>query len=138
MSIYKPESGRLARTIMCLLGVAFSLYAASSWYGNFATDFIVDEPAVSWGHIGAFVLSLSGLWMSYLYCFAKPSTVDGLVDVEREMRKCTWPDVAPWLKPDTAAWGATYIVIIVMLILATFIAIIDFIIEKAMAFGIYS
>ena len=138
MGIYKAESGRLARTIMCLLCVAFSLYAASSWYASFSMDFVLDGSSVSLGHIGAFTLSLFGLWVSYIYCFVKPSTVDGLIDVEREMRKCTWPDVEPWLKPDTAAWGATYIVIIVMLILATFIAFVDVIIEKVMEIGIYS
>ena len=62
---------------------------------------------------------------SYLVCFANRKAGDFLIETEIEMRKVTWPTWKPWLSPKTELWGATYVVIVLMLVIAGFIALVD-------------
>lgn len=82
-SLYKGSQGRVARrctfiglALVFVLG-AWTLYAKQAW-------------GASASNIGAIVVALLGLWVSFR-TINYPSFADFLVSVEAEMAKVSWP-----------------------------------------------
>ena len=109
--------------------LAYMLFAALRWYGFMAgarTGLEVFGLPVSVGQVGATVLALGGLVLVYYLFFVHPKISDFLIESEGELRKVTWPAAKPWFRGSTELWGATYVVIAVVLILAAFTYLLDY------------
>ena len=114
-----------------ILGV----YTAYSWYywqqASWRYLPKLWKHQLTWGELGAGIALLAFMIGSYLVCFANKKAGDFLVETEIEMRKVTWPTWKPWLSPKTELWGATYVVIVLVLALAGYIALVDVLLQMA-------
>jgi preprotein translocase subunit SecE len=122
---------------MALL-VLFGAYAGYSWYSEF---YSVSETSGTGGvvsMIGATVLVLGFLVIAYLIGVATPKTCDFLIDMDSELKKVIWPDVQPVFDPKAEAWGATYVVIITVIVLTVFIYAVDIFLTFAVQDGLLS
>ena len=126
---YRPGDGKITRTAFLAVLMILGVYSAYSWYnwgGGWWT--YLPKPGghqLTWGELGAGLILVGFMIGSYLVCFAHRKAGDFLIETEIEMRKVTWPTWKPWLNPKTELWGATYIVIVLMLVIAGFIALVD-------------
>lgn len=138
---YEVTKGRLTRLGVFLVAVAFLGFTGYKWYFGwddilkfvwelFGSTFVA-SPAfagtVRWG--GIFLLMAIGGLMAYKYVFVRKSSSEFLIRTDGELHKVNWPKVAPWLRGDTEAWGATYVVILVCVFLATYIFAIDYLLK---------
>lgn len=114
--------------------MAYLLFAAYRWHG-FASDVPIGQVrlpllrvplTLTAGHAGAVVLAFGGLALVYYLFFMYPRISDFLIESEGELRKVTWPSAKPWFKASTELWGATYVVIAVVVILAVFTWLVDY------------
>ncbi len=134
--VYRPGDGKIMRTAFLAVLMILGVYTAYSWHKSDwggATGYLPvvwDHPVTS-GEVGAGVIVLAFMVGSYLVCFANRKAGDFLIETEIEMRKVTWPTWKPWLSPKTQLWGATYVVIILMLVIAGFIAFVDVLLQMA-------
>ena len=77
------------------------------------------------GDVGAAVILLAVVVVSWWISFVNPRASNFLVEVEIELRKVTWPAVKPWLSTKAQVWASTYIVLAVVVILVIFVFVID-------------
>lgn len=130
---YRPGDGKITRTafiaVLMILGV-YSAYSMYNW-GEASWDYLPNPwgHQLTWGEVGAGLILLGFMIGSYLVCFANRKAGDFLIETEIEMRKVTWPTWKPWLNPKTQLWGATYVVIVLTLVVAGFIAVVDVLLQ---------
>ncbi len=149
MRAYKPREGYATRLGGMVVLSAFVAFACYRWYygwsaihdliGRFfrpiGLAFLVDwVDASPWygeaiGFGGAILTGTIGFLVSYYYIYAKPRTAEFLIRTDGELRKVTWPKYEPWFKPDTEVWGATYVVLIVVLGLTLYIYGVDWVLQ---------
>ena len=108
---------------------ALGVYAAKSWYYWARSPSIfgptIGELPFGVGDIGAAVLFLAAVCVSYWLCFMNPRASNFLIEVEIELRKVTWPSVKPWLSTKSEVWASTYVVLAVVVILVFFVFVVD-------------
>jgi preprotein translocase subunit SecE len=73
------------------------------------------------------VLGLGGGLMMYYYLYVKPKSAEFLVQTDLELRKVTWPRITPWFKVESPVWCATYVVLIVVVLLALYVFGVDWV-----------
>jgi preprotein translocase SecE subunit len=149
LSAYKPREGYATRLGGMVVLASFVAFACYRWYygwpaihdllGRFfrplGLGILVDWVDVSpWygkaiGFGGAVIIGAVGFLLSYYYIYARPSTADFLIKTDGELRKVTWPKYEPWFKPDTEVWGATYVVLLVVLGLTLYIYGVDWVFQ---------
>lgn len=115
--MYKSGQGMTSRIGVLALIIAFGAYAGYSWYG-----FFYGTQAAA---IGAVVLLGFFVGIAVYTALKNPKTCDFLIDMDAELRKVVWPDTKPIFDPKAEAWGATYVVIITVIIFAVFIYVVD-------------
>jgi len=142
--VHKPGEGTVTRLGLFVTLAAFLFYACQRWFYHwtFFRDLLgrwleglqwrglVDwaylptiQRAISWGGVAA--LGLGGGLLLYYYLYIKPKSAEFLVQTNSELGKVTWPTSEPWFKPDTQLWGATYVVLVVVLALALYVYGVD-------------
>ena len=133
MKLYRWPQGRTIRWCAAGAGMAYLLFAALRWNGAYdgvklveGVRFLGASFDVTLGLIGAAVLALGGLFLVGYLFFAHPRISDFLIESEGELRKVTWPAVRPWFRGSTELWGATYVVIVVVVVLAVFTWLVDY------------
>jgi preprotein translocase subunit SecE len=144
--VYKPGEGTVTRLGLFITMSAFIFYACHRWFYNwtFFRDVVgrwleplhwrglVDwayEPTahrvISWA--GVLGLGLGGGLLLYYYLYVKPKSSEFLVQTDLELRKVTWPRITPWFKVETPVWGATYVVLLVVVLLALYVFGVDWV-----------
>ena len=127
--VYRPGDGKITRTVFLSVLMILGVYSAYSWYNWREASWTylpsLGTHQLTWGEVGAGLILVAFMVGSYLVCFANRKAGDFLIETEIEMRKVTWPTWKPWLSPKTELWGATYVVIVLMLVIAGFIALVD-------------
>jgi preprotein translocase SecE subunit len=117
--------------ILCLLVLA-GLYSGVSWHGAF---YAVGASAAHGGALalgGGVALPLLFVAVGVFVTLVQPRTSDFLIDMDSELRKVVWPDTQPVFDPKAEAWGATYVVIITVIVFAVFIFLVDKVLEYAL------
>lgn len=144
--VHKPGEGTVTRLGLFVTLSAFLLYACHRWFYHwtFARDLLgrwlealqwrglIDwayMPSVQWSisWVGVAVLGLGGGLLMYYYLYVKPKSAEFLVQTDLELRKVTWPRITPWFKVESPVWGATYVVLIVVVLLALYVFGVDWI-----------
>jgi preprotein translocase subunit SecE len=146
LRVYKPGEGTVTRLGLFVTLAAFLLYACQRWFYHwtFFRDLLgrwlealqwrglVDwaylptvQRSISWG--GVAVLGFGGGLILYYYLYVKPKSAEFLVQTDLELKKVTWPRITPWFKIETPVWGATYVVLIVVVLLALYVFGVDWV-----------
>jgi len=147
-SVHKPGEGYATRLGIMAISMAYVFFAAHRWYYNwvFLRD-IIDgffsaiglSGATSWmlesrattaiAIVGAIAIVFGGFMLGYHLVYCKRSTADFLVKTDGELAKVSWPAVTPWFKPEAKVWGATYVVLIFVAMLALYVFVIDYVLN---------
>ncbi len=138
LSFYKREQGVISRVVAWAFLSAFALFGCISLYRFIPKmDYSVNpERATFWGFelfnipffnekivlglIISIVIFIGLVFLIYMLVVNKPSNADYLIETEYELRKVSWP-------PRYEYWGASVAVIISVLIMGTFLLVIDFV-----------
>lgn len=155
--VHKPGEGAVTRLGLFVTMAAFLFYACHRWYYhwtyfrdvlgrwlealqwrgilNWAFDPQIQR-AISWA--GVLVLGVGGGALLYYYLYVKVKTAEFLVQTDMELRKVTWPKITPWFKINTPVWGATYVVLIVVVLLAAYVFAVDWVLTWLADTAFYS
>ncbi|MHC4885520.1 MAG: preprotein translocase subunit SecE [Planctomycetota bacterium] len=131
--MFKAGQGMGSRIGIFALILTFGLYSGHSWY-NWHT--IADLPALSFG--GGIGLVLVSLFIGYSVSFKAEKSSDFLIDMDGELRKVIWPEVKPPFDPKAEAWGATYVVIVTVVVLTLFIYVVDQVLNFVLQDGLFA
>lgn len=123
MTVHKPGQGMGSRIGILVLIVLFGMYSAYSWYAAYYNELAAHGGAVSL--VGGVVLLLGFAGLAAYTALWNPKSVEFLIDMDIELRKVVWPETQPVFDPKAEAWGATYVVIITVIVFACFIALVD-------------
>ncbi len=136
--VYRPGEGRWARMLAMVAILLMGAFSAYRWhlYAAKASWRIWLLPGIgahqmTWSEVGAAILLVVFSLVGYRICFARTGTSDFLIETEIELRKVTWPQWKPLFRSDTELWGSTYVVILVIVILAVFIFLVDVTLQLA-------
>ena len=125
--MYKRGQGTLVRSGMLAVILCFAFYTGYSWY-NFQFD-PESSPVFNAAIIGAVLLggamAAVGVWTTIF----KARTAEFMINADAELRKVIWPATQPLFDKKAEAWGATYVVIMTMIILTVFIYVVDIFLE---------
>jgi preprotein translocase SecE subunit len=142
-TVHKPGEGTVVRLGLFVLGLTFAVFTAYHWYhycillqkallrllGVFKAEFLLSwsvGPAREYVKgVGAVVLLLALLFLSYHYIYCHPKSAEFLVQTDGEMKKVNWPAVAPWFRPSTQVWGSAYVVLMVVVFLSLYVFGVD-------------
>jgi len=121
--IYRPGDGRSTRWGAWGILVAFGLYACYNFFNWGSTWELgrLGTHKIHAGHVGALIIFVVTLLGSSITCFVHPRASSFLVEVDTEIRKTTWPAVRPWFKRTTEVWGHTYVILVVVVVMALFL-----------------
>jgi len=144
--VHKPGEGTVTRLGLFVSMAAFLFYACHRWFYhwtffrdvlarwleslewrsllNWAFDPQIQK-VVSWA--GVLVLGLGCGGLLYYYLYIKVRSAEFLVQTDMELKKVTWPRITPWFKVNTPVWGATYVVLIVVVLLGLFVFGVDWV-----------
>jgi preprotein translocase SecE subunit len=144
LPVYKPGEGTVTRLGLFVVAGAFVLYTAHHWFYNWSflrntllkyLEYIGLGVLLNWTTDPGTqrVLSLAGaggvvgggLLLCYYYLYVKPRSAEFLIQTDSELRKVTWPKISPWFKMETQVWGATYVVLVVVVVLALYVFGVD-------------
>jgi preprotein translocase SecE subunit len=136
--------------------MAYAAFACHHWFYNWAdlrnlfdgmvrgtflgflTNWMYDPAAMRYiSGIGTALLAGAMFLISYYYVYVKPATAEFLIKTDTELAKVTWPKATPWFRMDTQVWGATYVVLIVVLLMTVFVFGIDMILQWAANYLFY-
>jgi len=157
LPVHKPGEGTITRLSLFAVATTFGLYSAHCWYYNWTAvrNFLIKNfldpvgagfllnwslelgPAKAVSLIGSMVLLLGGLLAAYYFLYVHVKTSEFLVQTDGELRKVTWPKVVPWFKPETQVWGATYVVLLVVVFLAVYVFAVDTVFNLLAQFAFY-
>ena len=136
--VYRPGEGRWARLLAMVAILAMGAFSAYRWHlwaerAEWRRWLLpgIGAHQVTWSEVGAAVLMTTFALVGYRICFARTTTSDFLIETEIELRKVTWPQWKPLFRSKTELWGSTYVVILVIVILAVFIGVVDLALQVA-------
>lgn len=123
--MYKNGQGMMSRIgifVLCVLLGFYSGYMFKDAFGGslnsiFRTTWFAPFSQV---FLTLVFVGLGG-WIS----FVLPRTADFLIDMDVELRKVIWPETQPLFSKKAEAWGATYVVIITVIVMTLFIYVVD-------------
>ena len=133
--VYRPGEGRWTRfgaLVVVLSMAAFGAYrwhlwrSDATWLPWVKTLPLVGRHQLNWGEIGAALILIVSVLVTYRVCFVRTGTSDFLIETEIELRKVTWPQWKPLFRMGTELWGSAYIVILVVAMLTLLIAVVDY------------
>jgi preprotein translocase SecE subunit len=144
LPVYKPGEGTVTRLGLFVVLAAFVLYTAHHWFYSWSflrntllkyLEYVGLGVLLNWtldpgpqrflALTGAGVVVGGGLLLCYYYLYVRPRSAEFLVQTDSELRKVTWPKISPWFKMETQVWGATYVVLIVVVLLALYVFGVD-------------
>jgi preprotein translocase SecE subunit len=117
--VYKPGQGMSSRIGAVVLIALFGIYSAHRWYFHFF------EANNAVALAGTLILALGFAALAAWTGIYKARTVDFLIEMDAELRKVNWPAVTPVFSPKAEAWGATFVVIITVVIMGVFFYAVD-------------
>ncbi len=142
--VYKPGEGYATRLGTFVVSMLFVAFACHHWYYGWTLvrDFfdrffkgIGLRALLDWTYnpdaakvismLGTVLLLLAGGYLCFHVIYIMSRSAEFLVKTDGELAKVTWPKITPWFKPETKVWGATYVVIVVLMILTVYIMIVD-------------
>jgi len=109
-------SSRIGAVVLIAL---FGIYSAHRWYFHFF------EANNAVALAGTLILALGFAALAAWTGIYKARTVDFLIEMDAELRKVNWPAVTPVFSPKAEAWGATFVVIITVVIMGVFFYAVD-------------
>ena len=156
MQVFKPGEGYATRLGMMAVIAAYVGFACHHWYYNwvFVRDFMDDMfTAIGMGRLTHWMLELSvsnaiaivgvvviaavGLATGYYYIYIKRPTAEFLIKTDTELNKVTWPRITPWFKADTPVWGASYVVLIVVVAMTVYVFGVDMVLQRLSQWAFY-
>lgn len=111
----------MSRSGMMALITLFGAYAGYSWYTEFYSEMDASGSGGAVALVGAAVLLFGFLAIGYLVGGSNAKTCEFLIDMDSELKKVIWPDVQPVFDPKAESWGATYVVIITVVVFTVLI-----------------
>jgi len=146
---YKPGDGYATRLGMMVVVMSYTAFACHHWFYNwvYLRNFLESmftplhlTILTNWTYEltaakilaggGAMALAALGFFTGYYFIYVKPASAEFLVKTDTELSKVTWPKVTPWFKSETQVWGATYVVLIVVVALTLYVFGVDFILHN--------
>jgi len=118
-----------SRTGAFALIALVGLYSGYSWYGWLYGS--------QWAIGGGIALVVAGIVLAVFTALKNPRTCDFLIDMDGELRKVIWPETKPPFDPKAEAWGATYVVIITVVVLTAYIYVVDLILGHLIQDGLF-
>ena len=136
--MHKEKQGKVTRAGAVVLGVILALYSGFSWYRwqlsiEDASSASVSSLFMNQAFVGALVIFLGITAFAVYLSYFSVKTSDFLIDVDVELRKVVWPDALPLFDPKAEAWGATYVVIVTVILLTIYIGLADTVLEFVLA-----
>lgn len=156
---HKPGEGYATRLGMMVVLMAFVAFACHRWYYNWSfvremldgfftgisksLGFITAWTFEPWastalGLGGTVLIAVGGFMLGYYFVYCKRNSAEFLVKTDSELGKVAWPAVTPWFKPETKVWGATYVVLIFVALMAIYVFAIDYILNVVSQWAFYS
>lgn len=141
--VHKPGEGYATRLGTFVVSMLFVAYTCHHWfYGwTFLRNLIdrmfqaVGLRILGWSYdpivaryisyVGVVVLLVTLGLLAFYIIYVRTRTAEFLVKTDGELAKVTWPKITPWFKPEAKVWGATYVVIIVLVVLTVYIMVVD-------------
>ncbi len=149
LQVYKPGEGHTTRLGMMVMVMAYTFFACHHWWYSWVLvrDVVYDAfSTIGLGKLfewttystvanylevgGTAALAAAGFCVGYYFIYLKRATAEFLIKTDGELNKVAWPRIVPWFKADTEVWGATYVVLIVIVALTLYIFGIDLILQK--------
>lgn len=112
-----------SRIGILVLIVLFGMYSGYSWYAGTYNDLAPYGGLTA--TIGAALLVLGFAALAVHTTLFNAKAAEFLADMDVELRKVVWPQTQPVFDPKAEAWGATYVVIVTVIVFACFIAVVD-------------
>ncbi|MFH0910591.1 MAG: preprotein translocase subunit SecE [Planctomycetota bacterium] len=117
--MYKKGQGTVSRSGAVILFFLFGAYSGYSWYQAWLG-------MSAWaGWTGALALLLGFSGAGAVLALYRPKTSDFFIEMDAELRKVIWPATQPVFDAKAEAWGATYVVIVTVIVLTLFIYVVD-------------
>ena len=131
--MYKMGQGMVSRVGIFVLTLMLGFYSGYSLHYSYGSGEggLLNSVMILSILIGVAV-AVAGVFIS----FRVPVTVDFLIDMDVELRKVIWPETQPLFSQKAEAWGATYVVIVTVIVMTLFIYIVDMGLEKVVQEGI--
>ena len=141
-SLYRPRDGWFVRRLFFVFSVTFGAFGAYRGYiwakgWTWPLEQIPVGYVLNWGQVGAALILVMTVSLSFYVMFMNRRSVDFLVEVERELREVAWPEYQPIGSPKAELWGSTYIVIVVVLVLTAFVGLVDTVYQALAKFVFY-
>lgn len=137
MTLYKKGQGNASRMGAFALIVLVGAFAGYSWFGwcdvALSRTGSMGAFAPILGMVGAVALFLLTAFLAMWVSFLNPRTAEYLLEMDLELRKVVWPSVKPPFDPKAEAWGSTYVVIVLTILLTVYLGLIDSFLEFTMA-----
>lgn len=137
MTLYKKGQGNASRMGAFALMVLVGAFAGYSWHGwcdvALSRTGRMGEIVPVLGMAGALILFLVTALLAVWVSFLSPRTGEYLLEMDLELRKVVWPSVKPPFDPKAEAWGSTYVVIVLTILLTVYLGLIDSFLEFTMA-----
>ena len=145
---HKPGEGYATRLGMMVVCMAYVGFACWHWYyqwvylRNFVDGVLSAiglSVLVSWTYppavsraialLGTFAVAGIGFFFSYYFIYVKRASAEFLIKTDIELSKVTWPKITPWFKVESQVWGATYVVLIVVVLMTLYVFLIDIVLK---------
>ena len=146
---YKPGEGYATRLGIMVVAMSYTAFACYHWYYNWVLvrnffhegifSKIYLKFLTQWtygsaieGYIaggGATLIAATGFAIAYYYIYLKRSTAEFLIKTDGELAKVQWPKMTPWFKVESPVWGATYVVLIVVVLMTAYVFGVDLILN---------
>ncbi len=149
LQVHKPGEGYATRLGIMVVVMAYTGFACHHWYYHwvylrdfadsmlgavglgFLTRWTLDSTVAKWISTGGtVVLAATGFAVGYYFVYIKRNTAEFLIKTDTELGKVTWPKIVPWFKADTQVWGATYVVLIVVVAMTLYVFGVDFVLQS--------
>ena len=149
LQAYKPGDGHATRLGIMAVVMAYVAFACYHWFYNwvflrnffhesifskiylsFLTKWTLNssvEAYIAYG--GAAVIAAAGFATGYYFIYVKKASAEFLIKTDNELAKVQWPKMTPWFKAESPVWGATYVVLIVVVGMTLYVFGVDLILQ---------
>lgn len=123
----KISDHNILRYSLILIAVGLAVYTGTGVYGWGSTK-MINGTTFSYGQVLGVVAGLVIAGVGAYYCLSNAKAVTFVNETEAELRKVIWPKAKPFAA-STELWHYTIAIVILMLVLVSYIGVVDFIIN---------
>lgn len=123
----KLSEHNILRYALLLIAVGLSVYTGTGVY-DWGSNKMIGGSEFSLGQVLGVVTGLVITGVGAYYCLSHAKAVGFVNETEVELRKVVWPKAKPFAA-STELWNYTIAIIVLMLVLVSYIGVVDFIIN---------